>query len=110
MNELLAVLAYIAAFLFILGGCTLGAAAGHMSSTRQRQFPLGWCVLAALLPAAVAFGLPWMFNRDLRVGVLGILWVMAGVVSAYAGQWVAHRAEKRCQEPFWDLKSIKHSP
>lgn len=90
VDELLAVAAYIGAFLFVLGGCTVGAAAGYTRRTNRRRFPLGPCVLASLLPAALAFGLPWLFGREVRGGVLVILWLVAGGVAFYAESWLSH--------------------
>ncbi len=85
MEAILSAALWAGAFLFVLGWCTVGAAAGHMSRTRHRRFPLGRCALAALLPAAVAFGLPWLFDPPDRAGVLAVLWVVAFATSVWPG-------------------------
>lgn len=81
--------AFVAVFLFVLGPCATVAAASYMSRTRRRRFPIGWCVLVAVGPAAVAFGVPWLFDRGTRFGVLGVLWVAALVAVGYAEPWLA---------------------
>ncbi|MGL6074090.1 MAG: hypothetical protein ACRC8S_08015 [Fimbriiglobus sp.] len=88
VDDFISVAANVGAFFFVLGPCAVIAAASFMSRTRQRRFPLGWCVMVAVGPTAVAFGVPWLFDQDIRLGVLVVLWVAAGVATGYAEPWL----------------------
>ena len=80
--------AHLGVFLFLLGPCAVIAAISYMNRTRRNRFPLWWCALVPLGPVSVAFGGPWLCGPDVRLVVLVFLWLVAGVVTAYAEPWL----------------------